>query len=538
MVSSTSGSTELWQALVGTALMGTDRQKPNPPQAKDQEDALTTVVGQLDWQQSEQALLGAAGAIALHHQVGQLPNQLNQAQDLPALEICEADEMPRCHDLTARHLNQILESQTELLPELLALMAAAGQRVPEMLLPKLLRHGQKRVAVRPAILAVLGERGRWLAAQNSAWRYGQGKTMADFTTEMPELKALWPDEGAQSRALKLAAWREVDASAAREALEAIWSGELAKERHALLGALETNLSLADEAFVEKALGDKGQTVRRLAVHLLAKLPGSVFCDRMTQRATASVQIETSSSGIDIQVTLPEAYGEGWKRDGIELKAPPGKGQRAWWLHQLIAGTPLEAWQVEPEAIAQAVKNHKWQDTLILGWGLAAQHQRNVDWASALLKHFGLRQFRDIQFIDLLSLLSAETQECFWRDALVAMTPKGKGKRPDEKELQTLLEQITQTKLPLSVEFSKLLIQQIKLHLQSKAKKRYHLVYTTHSLAYTLHPESVAEFSELLEIMPENLQRAYDQNAFSNAVQTIFSSLSFRREMHQAFDASG
>jgi len=527
----TSSSGELWQALVGTALMGTDRQKPNPPEAKDDsQDALTTVVSQLDWQQPEQALLGAAGAIALHRQVGQIPRP--QLQERPALTVCQADELPCCSDRTARHLHQVLDSQTELLPELLELMTAAGQRVPEMLLPKLLHHGQKRTAARPAILPVLGERGRWLAAQNSAWRYGQGQAMADFTADSPELKALWPEEGAQSRALKLAAWRKVDASAAREALEAVWSVELAKDREALLGAIATNLSLEDEAFLEQVLGDKGKAVRRLAVDLLAQLSGSGFCDRMTQRATASVQIETSSSGIEIQVTLPEAYGDGWKRDGIELKAPQGEGQRAWWLLQLIAHTPLEVWPGEPKAIAQSLENHGWQDTLLLGWGLAAQRQGNADWAQALLEQFGLRLFRDLQFVELLSLLSAEAQENFWRDFFVLITPKGR--RPKEKELQFGLEQIAQTKLPLSLEFSKLVIQQFKLHFQSKQKHRYQLAYSAQGLARRLHPGATAEFAELLENLPEGLQSTYGQNSLQN----MLSCLSFRREMRQAFDASG
>jgi len=521
-------STELWQALVGTALMGTDRQKPSLPRNEGDQDALTTVIHQLDWIQPEQALLGAAGAIALHRQVGQLP----QSQELPGLDCCGRDELPCCRDRTTRHLTQILTSQTELLPELLGLMAGAGQRVPEMLLPKLLGYGQKNTAVRPAILTVLGKRGRWLAAQNPAWRYGQGQAIADFTTETPELKALWPEEAAQSRAMKLAAWRKVDASAAREALEAVWSVALAKERQALLGALETNLSLEDEAFLEEALGDKGKLVRRVAVDLLAQLSGSGFCDRMAQRATASVQIETSSSGIDIQVSLPDAYGDGWKRDGIELKAPQGEGQRAWWLRQLIAHTPLEVWSGEPKAIAQSLENHGWQDTLLLGWGLAAQRQGNADWAQALLEQFGLRQFRDLQFMELLSLLSAEAQENFWRDFFVLITPKGR--RPKEKELQFGLEQIAQTKLPLSLEFSKLVIQQFKLHFQSKQKHRYQLAYSVQSLARILNPGATAEFAELLENLPEGLQSSYGQNSLQN----MLSCLSFRREMRQAFDASG
>ncbi|NJN32764.1 MAG: hypothetical protein HC824_21890 [Synechococcales cyanobacterium RM1_1_8] len=56
------GPQDLWQSLVGTALMGTERQPPSPPPSPAQaEEALGTVLNQLDWHQPERALLGAAG---------------------------------------------------------------------------------------------------------------------------------------------------------------------------------------------------------------------------------------------------------------------------------------------------------------------------------------------------------------------------------------------------------------------------------------------------------------------------------------------
>lgn len=440
--------------------------------------------------------------------------------------------MPRCGDRTAHHLSQVLETQPELLPELLGLMAAAGQRVPELLLPKLLRHGQRNTAIRPALKAVLGERGRWLAAQNPDWRYGQGQAIADFATETPALKALWPGEDAQSRAINLRAWRQVDAQAAREALAAAWSSELAQERQALLGALATHLSLADEAFLESALGDRGKAVRKVAADLLAQLSGSGFGDRMARRASAWVQMSQAGSGLAIAVTLPEAYDEDWKRDGIELKAPRGEGQRAWWLRQILAYTPLAVWQAEPSAIVPALAGHEWQDSLLLGWGLAAQRQGNAAWAEALLGQFGLRQFKDLQFVELLALLSADTQERFWRDFLISRMPKGK--QPEEKALAFGLEQLSQTELSLSIEFSRLLIQRLKLHCQSQQQHPYQWTYSARGLARRLHPETAAEFAELLDTLPEGLKNPYGQNS----LQTMLSCLRFRREMHQVFDASG
>ncbi len=151
---------------VGAALVGTGQQSPNVPE---DDSALTAVIQQLDWAQPEQALLGAVGAATLHQQIGQRPHLVNS----PPLPVCEPDKLPCCGTRTAHSLSIALNDQTDLLPEILALIASHGQRVPPQYLPKLLTIGQRRLHLHAPISRILGERGRWLATQNLMWEYVQ-----------------------------------------------------------------------------------------------------------------------------------------------------------------------------------------------------------------------------------------------------------------------------------------------------------------------------------------------------------------------------
>ena len=133
--------------------------------------ALARLCAALDGRPPAEIILLMAGATALYDEVGQLPARAAPAEwYLPALRA--AGERPACSPAAARFLERMLNLQhADLLPELLALLDAAGQRVADEMLPHALAHGARIPRVRPALLPVLGERGRWLAAINPDWRY-------------------------------------------------------------------------------------------------------------------------------------------------------------------------------------------------------------------------------------------------------------------------------------------------------------------------------------------------------------------------------
>ena len=509
---------EYWQTLVKTALMGTHRQAPPPPKA-DPDNALTTLLGQLDWSQPEKAVLAVAGAVALHQQVGQQPVK----KTLPSVEPAPLEDLPVVGALTDRALRIAMDEHPKVMPELLKLIAAVGQRVPDQWLPKLLNLGSKQAQLRPQIIAVIGHRGRWLAAQNPAWRYGIAPTLADFLPDSPAFQTLWEQGSRGQRVLFLQQWRDVDPSAAREALAAVWAAAQVKEREALLEVLATHLSPADEPFLEEALGDRGQLVRELAVDLLVQLPESGLSQRMAQRVQAFVQIQAQGQTVQINVTLPETCEPAWQRDGINPKATKGQGKRAHWLLQMVASTPLSVWAADPTAIAQALAGHEWQGLLIKGWGLAAQQQNDGDWAYALIDQFGWQSFDEDLLTALLALLSLEQRE----QLLEKHMPRNS---THEEPLAHWLHLVAQSSQGWSLNFSRLVFKQLINILRSNPKHSYPLLYPVRNIALTLHPALVPDVAEAIA----QLSQTSVTMAWQAPLHEFLNRLNFRQEIHQAF----
>ncbi|VAW31627.1 FIG01121071: hypothetical protein [hydrothermal vent metagenome] len=67
-------------------------------------------------------------------------------------------------------------------------------------------------------------------------------------------------------------------------VEQTWKSNNGLVRHQLIKILATNLSMADEPFLEIALDDRNHLVRRTASDLLARLPQSRLSQHMTQFA--------------------------------------------------------------------------------------------------------------------------------------------------------------------------------------------------------------------------------------------------------------
>lgn len=185
-----------------------------------------------------------AGATALYDDAGQLPSRAAPAEwYLPALRA--AGERPPCSPAATRFLERMLNQQhTDLLPELLGLLDAAGQRLADEVLPHALAHGARIPRVRPALLPVLGERGR-LAAINPDWRYA-----AVAPGYLRSLRAAWERDPAGRPALALLLRRNHPALALR-LIESTWRDAADAPRRELLAALATGLSMDDEPFLER-----------------------------------------------------------------------------------------------------------------------------------------------------------------------------------------------------------------------------------------------------------------------------------------------
>lgn len=165
----TDGAARLWEELVSSALLGTDRRPP------------ARLPGPLAARDVPGALLDAAALHTVRRRAGLRPGI---AAPLPE----PAPEDPRAPlpEAARRRLDQLLAGRAapspagrrgaapdlaELLPQWLALANRHGYRASPAALPALLDAARARTDLRPQALRLAGPRGLWLARLNPEWRF-------------------------------------------------------------------------------------------------------------------------------------------------------------------------------------------------------------------------------------------------------------------------------------------------------------------------------------------------------------------------------
>jgi Family of unknown function (DUF5691) len=338
-----------WRELVSTALLGTERR-----------DVIAAAPLEVSRETPEEELLARAAVTVVYRRAGMRPQA--GATLLPQ---APSETLPRCSPAAALRLSLILGGEfAGVLDEWLDLARARGVRVPEELLPALFAHAHGRLE---AVLAVAGERGRWLAGVDDAYAWAASGD------------DVWETGTLEARRTWLRERRREDPDVARAALAETWPREDPRSRALLLAELATSLSGADEELLEHALDDRRQEARVTAAYLLSRLPASAYARRMGKRARALVRI-----GKRIDASLPEELDNAGARDVVLTKPPQGTGERAWWLQQIVAATSLDAWDGDPAKLVRLKVAANLEAAVHAGWSEAAARQRNAEWAAALL----------------------------------------------------------------------------------------------------------------------------------------------------------
>lgn len=280
-----------------------------------------------------------------------------------------------------RHLQLILDGDyRDVLNEWLELAQQCRKRVDPGWLPRLLEVAAQDRSLRESVAVVGGPRALWLARQNPEWSFLLGQA---------EEENVWETATGTVRMDWLAGLRGRDPALALQLLRADWAQESADERQKALQALANGLSMADEEFLEEALDDRSKGVRSQAAELLARLPGSRLAQRARTRMAAWAEWKTTSAWLGLrktqtlEVNPPAECTREMQRDGIEVKPPRGVGEKAWWLQQAVAQTPLDFWPAEPAQLLKAAGD--WSEALEKGWLRAARAQRQAAWAAALIE---------------------------------------------------------------------------------------------------------------------------------------------------------
>lgn len=378
-----------WEELVTTALLGTDRRTPP---------------GHEPGQDAPVALLDAAAVETVRRRAGLCPAR---AAERP--EPAAPDARPTLPVAAARRLAMLLADRPgaggggrrgtspdlmELLPQWLTAANARGFAAPVQALPALLDAARGRTDLRPAALEFAGPRALWLARMNADWRFalratpGGGTALPDLD-DPDRVQQLWQEGLFAERVALLAAIRAHRPAAARELLATTWATERAEDRLMFLDSLRMGLAAEDEPFLEEALADRSRNVRSTAAELLSALPDSALAARMAVRASACVAVDRTREEPALVVEAPHECDSGMERDGVVAKAPAGRGERSWWLGQLVEATPLGTWERRlggrtPREIVALPVADDWRGELHAAWCRAAARQRNAEWSRALL----------------------------------------------------------------------------------------------------------------------------------------------------------
>lgn len=294
------------------------------------------------------------------------------------------DSVPELRPVAGRIVAELLRTgPVDVLADLLSAAAHAGFRAPPALLPALLSAAAANAVLRDAVAAMLGERGRWLAAHRPDWL-----RVADSGVGLVAEDA-WETGRLAERRSWLAQLRQHDPDAARELLAEGWVRDTGEDRAELITVLADGLSAADESFLETALDDRRADVRHRAAGLLQLLPGSAFQARARARAAQALRLERRGRRRRVSASLPDEPDDTALRDGLDARPrSPGTGLKTWLLTQIIAAAPLGLWteifRDDPRSIVALPITDDFAPDVHAGWRRATVRRRDAEWARALL----------------------------------------------------------------------------------------------------------------------------------------------------------
>ncbi|MEC5212974.1 hypothetical protein RCH06_001516 [Polaromonas sp. CG_9.5] len=512
-------STTYWQSLLPAAMVGTEKMAFTAPRLAGAVGDLLAQIGQ-QTDAPARALLQSAGVLA----VCERASQQGQASTAPTTTEAAAPETEPALSSDSLKITlrwALTEAPARLQIELLQRLKAAGLRLPNGLLPLALEAGQRSVALRPALLPVLGERGRWLGRQNSAWRYAEG------TAALAPLEARWSEGSLAQRALLLREERQRDADSARERLKAALPDLPAKERSELVAVLAEGLSMQDEELLAGlASKDRGSEVRQIARALLVQLPESAQTQRAVARLLPCLEKKSMLAGLiggKWKIEPPQAAGDDWKADGLEAERPKYEslGERAWWLYQLARQLPLVWWTshtgMTPDALLLWARKGDWADALARAWFDVLRMTPDTLWCKAFLDHWPGKSLGESR-ATVLALLPASEREPYWTQMLEQVKP---GKAGNVHEVTSQMAQACPPGEHVSLALSVLLLEKLPLYL----KQSYYMRALLAEVCCVLHPATLPSLLALPP-PPEDAKET-PAHALAQAVQDNLQAISAR-----------
>nr|BBH95940.1 hypothetical protein KTA_41390 [Thermogemmatispora argillosa] len=453
----------------------------------------------------ERKLLLLAGAEALYGLAGISPFPLGVM-----ITAAPPEKLPPCSPQAAAMIQRVLEQPgSEQRLQALELLARHGYRLPFALLPRMfeVESGSARTAMRSVFAQVIGERGRWLARFQPAWRRLLISSLPVTELNEQEMGLLWQEGSPSERLALLRQLRVHDRPLARQWLEEAWPKEELERRLALLETFEIGLEEADEAFLERLRDQRSYHVRRRAAGLLARLPSSACRRELLSAAQGLLRRETGPEGQCVRAVPPRAYSEEWRRFGIEQKEA-SQEQRAAWLQALISLVPPSYWeqqlQLSPASIVHGLASD-WRAAVLVGLMQATLLHRAPSWARALLSWLDPETQQPLPGAeDLLRCLDQQEAEEFLLHVLAS---------PEQRWFERWPELLSRLPGPWSATFGCRLLE----YLQSRLE---HLARLATRKSPLIDPPNLAEEWQQWEKGLRITSGALPEACFDHALQVI------------------
>ena len=254
--------------------------------------------------------------------------------------------------------------------------------------------------------------------------------------------------------------------------------------------------------------------------------------RMSERLRPLIQVIPSrrrallfTEKARLEVLLPSACDAAMQRDGIDLQPPKQWGEKAWWLAQIIAATPLENWQESeistPDQWLSLIESNEWREALIAGWAKAALRQKDVEWIKALLNGWLEKQYT-LQPDALLAALPP-IERCLYVIDVLRHHPTLEDERPARRLLDHCNfpwdAALSRTMLTLAIQY---------LH-KYPLEHPGTFAYLLQRAGRSLHPSQTELVAQLDRAAPR-------PSAWVNAIEKLMTTFESRRQMYEAFNA--
>lgn len=286
--------------------------------------------------------------------------------------------------------------------------------------------------------------------------------------------------------------------------------------------------MADEPFLEAVLKDHRKKARNTAAHLLTYLPDSRLAQRMVARIQPLISLTVQDDKVGaISVTLPEVCDGAMEQDGIDPKPPKSItiGERAWWLQQILAATPLTYWEqqgelhdrVVVEAFLHQITGHEWRKPLHRGWLKATERQGNPRWSWAWLT-----------YLDTLTNVGIDSKDVRW--LMDNLTVEARQQWTAQAS-DWLLSVLAEDREPWSHDLTRLALENVLQTLNSPKGSTWYTFDMLKVAVLCIDPNFLPEATAIcgqLQAEP----RFHDY--YEKELQKFLAILQFRQEMHQAF----